>query len=128
MLMAMHEFTDDEWQLAAQILLERYGRLVPMQKVEAELLLDADSSELTACPALYWSERDAHFVLFKLGAFRYRCQFFYSESEQYGTGRGDYDDLSECLITLLQVQADHERTRHVDSGEVSVEYLGPVMI
>jgi hypothetical protein len=25
----------------------------------------------------------------------------------FGTGIEEYDDLSECLVTLLQVQADH---------------------
>jgi hypothetical protein len=25
----------------------------------------------------------------------------------YGTGTEEYDDLSECMVTLLQVQADH---------------------
>jgi hypothetical protein len=25
----------------------------------------------------------------------------------YGTGVEEYDDLSECVVTLLQVQADH---------------------
>jgi hypothetical protein len=26
----------------------------------------------------------------------------------YGTGVEEYDDLSECAVTLLQVQADHK--------------------
>jgi hypothetical protein len=25
----------------------------------------------------------------------------------YGTGVEEYDDLSECMVTLLQVQADY---------------------
>ncbi len=25
----------------------------------------------------------------------------------YGTGVEEYDDLSECIVTLLQVQADY---------------------
>lgn len=38
--MAIPELIDKEWQLVAQILLERYGRLVTLRKVEAELLFD----------------------------------------------------------------------------------------
>jgi hypothetical protein len=38
--MNIPDFTDTEFQLANQILLERYGRLVPLQAVEVELLLD----------------------------------------------------------------------------------------
>jgi hypothetical protein len=29
----------------------------------------------------------------------------------YGTGVEEYDDLSECAVTLLQVQADHVASR-----------------
>jgi hypothetical protein len=33
----------------------------------------------------------------------------------YGTGIEEYDDLSECVVSLLQVQADHRARER--SGE-----------
>lgn len=133
--MSIPEFTEAEQQLANQILLERYGRLVPWQLAEAELQLDPGSEELTACPTLYWSQRGAEFIVCKLGESRFRCQFFYSETEHFGTGREVYDDFGDCMLTLLQVQADHERTRSgaqqgVSSADLGQEdeYLGPTLI
>ncbi|TRZ55233.1 MAG: hypothetical protein D4S02_18050, partial [Rhodocyclaceae bacterium] len=94
-------------------------------------------TQLTDCPTLFWSERGADFVICKVGESRYRCQFFYSEQEQFGTGRDVYDILSECVTTLLQVQADHEKTRQgVPSGanreqlggDPEEDYTGPQVI
>lgn len=105
------DYTDDEQKLVSEHLLHRYGKLVPLQLADTELQLNPESEELTSCPTLYWTERGAHFVVFKVGADRYRCQFFYTEADQYGTGRPEYDDLQECVLTLLRVQADHEGQR-----------------
>ena len=73
----------------------------------------------TACPTLYWAARGAHFVIWKTGEKRYRCQFFYTDADHYGTGREEYDDLSFCVRTLLQVQSDHERESAVTSARAS---------
>ncbi len=130
--MSIADFTETEQQLISQILLERYGRLVPWQLAEAELQLDPGSEALTVCPTLYWSQRGAEFIVCKLGESRFRSQFFYSEAEQFGTGREIYDDFGDCVVTLLQVQADHERTRaggHAAPAQTGEdEYLGPTLI
>jgi hypothetical protein len=34
----------------------------------------------------------------------------------YGTGEEEYDDLSECMVTLLQVQADYVASNKMESG------------
>jgi hypothetical protein len=109
--MSIPDFTDSEYQLANQILLERYGRLVPLQAVEVELLLDPEHTEPTPCPALYWNELGAEFIVAKVADQRFRCQFFYSADEQFGTGRDFYDNLGDCVTNLLQIQADHHGTR-----------------
>jgi hypothetical protein len=33
----------------------------------------------------------------------------------YGTGEEEYDDLSECRVTLLQVQADYAASQDADT-------------
>ena len=107
--MSIPDFTDAEQKLVSGLLLKRYAKLVPMQLADSELQLNAPLKKLTSCPTIYWNERGAHFVMWKVAEGRFRCQFFYSDAEQYGTGCDEYDDLKNCVVTLLQVQSDHER-------------------
>jgi hypothetical protein len=127
------DFTEAEQKLVSAALLERYGKLVPIQLADSDLQLDASSQELVLCPTIYWAERGAHFVVFKVGSDRYRCQFFYSETEHYGTGHEEYNSLGDCILTLLQVQSDHERELNTISSGVALgreedDYHGPLLI
>ena len=134
--MNIPDFTDTEWQLANGILLERYGHLVSLQAADVELQLDPASATLSTCPALYWNELGAEFIVSKVAGQAYRCQFFYSANEQFGTGRDVYDNLGDCLTTLLQVQADHHATRAAALPEAAgagapgngEEYHGPLVL
>jgi hypothetical protein len=108
------DFTETELWTVRTTVDQRYGKNVELQLADAELRLDPGAPVLTTCPTIFWAERGANFVIFKVGESRYRCQFFYSGREQYGTGRETYDDLAECTTVLLQVQADHERDRALD--------------
>ena len=133
MTQTIPDFIDVEHKLVSGILFERYGKLVPMQLADSELQLDELSDELTLCPTIYWTERGAQFVVCKVAAERFRCQFFYSETEQYGTGHDQYDSLGDCVVTLLQVQSDHERQMaNISSGATLAkdddDYHGPVVI
>jgi hypothetical protein len=128
------DFTEAEQNLVSALLLKRYGKPVPLQQADCELQLRADSEQLTVCPTLYWNERGAHFIVCKVAAGRYRGQFFYSETEQYGTGHNEYGDLENCVVTLLQVQSDHERQMaNVSSGATAAnlnddDYQGPLIV
>ena len=127
------DFTGAELKLVSVSLFERYGKLVPMQLADSELQLDATFEELTVCPTIYWTERGAQFVVCKVAADRYRCQFFYSEADQYGTGHDVYNSLGDCVLTLLQVQSDHERQlANISSGvtraNIDDDYHGPLVV
>lgn len=136
--MNLPDFTDSEFQLVNQILLERYNRIVPLQSVEVEMLLDPAAKAPTPCPALYWSELGAEFVVAKTGEQTFRCQFFYSPNEIFGTGRDTYDNLGDCVVTLLKLQADHHATRaaalpegasrEAPAGDGDDPYLPPIVI
>jgi len=106
-------------------------QLVPFQLADSELQLDPGTNELTLCPTIYWAERGAHFVVRKVAVDRYRCQFFYSETEH--TGHDEYNSLGDCVFSLLQVQSDHERQfANISSGitraDIDDDYHGPVII
>lgn len=45
----------------------------------------------------------------KVAPERYRCQFFYSGTGHYGTGHDEHNSPGDCVLTLLQIQSDHER-------------------
>ena len=98
------DFTDAEQELVSTLLHQRYAEPTPFQLADTELQLGANPEELTSCPTIYWNGRGTHFVVCKIAAGRYRCQFYYSDADHYGTGHDEYADLENCVMTVLQVQ------------------------
>ncbi len=118
------DFSDADRWVVETALKERFGKRVAIEPADSELRLDPASKEVTVCPTLYWEERGVEFVIFKVAADRYRSQFYYSIGEQYGTGR-DFDDLAECVVTTLRLQADHEKDRAgATSGKTGADLNG----
>jgi hypothetical protein len=119
------DFTDaDRWVLE-MALKERYGPRIEIELADSEIKLDPASDEVTLCPTFYWEQQDVEFVVFKIADNRYRSQFYYSLTEQYGVGR-DFDDLAECITTTLKLQADHEKDRAgATSGKTAVDLKRP---
>jgi hypothetical protein len=116
---AIEDFTESELWIIKTTLEERYGEPLEPVLADTELRLNPYATELTACPAAYWEHEGCHFIVCKTGSPRYRCQFYYRVHKMYGTGVEEYDDLSECMVTLLQVQADFVAT-HPDDIPKSV--------
>jgi len=106
------DFSDSELWIIRSTLEERYGKAPDIQLAETEMRLNPGKTELVPCPTVYWEASDCHFVVVKTGDRHYRCQFFYRIHQMYGTGVEEYDDLTECVVTLLQVQADHHAREH----------------
>jgi hypothetical protein len=42
--------------------------------------------------------------------------FFYSIKDRFGTSKEEYDNLGDCLITLLKVQEKEHARRQQESG------------
>ncbi|MEA3278913.1 MAG: hypothetical protein U9Q81_27185 [Pseudomonadota bacterium] len=110
------DITETEQWIMQTTLKERYGRDTEIQLADAEIRLSPSDRELSTCPVIYWKAEDGcNFVIFKTGERKYRCQFFYKAYRQMSTGVHEYDDLSECVVSLLQVQADYAAEQ---AGEV----------
>ena len=132
------DFTARERNLVSQTLLERFGHAVPLLPVEAELQLNLLKEEFAMCPSIMWKENGAYFIVFKTGDERFRCQFYYNEATQFGTGKDEFDNLGDCVVTLLQVHTDQvEESRKVrnamNSSDFSKandgeEYHGPLIV
>jgi len=102
----IEDFTEGELWIINTTLEERYGKPVELQQADTELRLNPYATELSLCPAVFWEHEGCKFIVCKTGARRYRSQFYYRVHKMYGTGVEEYDDLSGCMVTLLQVQAD----------------------
>ncbi len=131
-------FTVREHNLVSQTLVERFGQPVPVQTIQAEIQLDLLKEDLTQCPTLTWKENVCSFVIFKTGDSRFRCQFYYTDAEQFGTDEKEFDNLGNCILKLLQLQAGHEEERRrmhrginaVDFSQANdgEEYHGPLIV
>lgn len=101
------DINDNELWIIETTLKERYGRQIEVQLADSDIRLSPSDRDTTVCPTVYWQIDDCNFVVFKTGENLYRCQFFYKPYKQMGTGIAEYDNLTECIVSLLQVQADY---------------------
>lgn len=127
--MTIPDIDDAERWVVESALRERYGQRVETQLADVELRLAPGDEQLTACPTFYWEQRGAGFVIAKVADGRYRSMFFYpadADAEQYGTGRAEYGDLLECVVSVLRSQADHEKERRgARSGSTAEDLNDP---
>lgn len=103
------DFTATEVWIIQSTVNERYGTEIELQLADSEFQIDPEKPEKSLCPVVFWHERGANFVIIRAGENRFRCQFFYTPSEQLGTGVEEYTDIAECTVALLQIQTDNER-------------------
>jgi hypothetical protein len=48
-----------------------------------------------------WEVGKTSFVIIKVAEKTYRSQLYYRGYQQYGTGKTDYDDITDCVETML---------------------------
>lgn len=101
------DISETELWVVNTTLKERYDEPVEIQLADSEIRLHPSDREVTEVPVIIWQVADCNFVIFKTGDRSYRGQFFYRLYQQYGTGVQEYDDLTECIVSLLQTQADY---------------------
>nr|VFK14030.1 MAG: hypothetical protein BECKLFY1418C_GA0070996_100536 [Candidatus Kentron sp. LFY] len=116
-MMQAPDFTDTEIRIIQSAVNERYRKEVRLELADTECRLDPDTTILTSCPTVFWREKETNFVVMKTAEKCYRCQFFGRDLDMYGTGRKEYDDVTECAMGLLQAQADYERALSQEEDE-----------
>ncbi|MCK4674897.1 MAG: hypothetical protein KAT61_03210 [Gammaproteobacteria bacterium] len=103
------DFSDAEQWAVNTTLKERWPALnLDIQLADVEIKMFPHERELTTCPALFWEVGETSFIVIKVGERAYRSQFYYRGYQQYGTGKAEFDDIADCITTLLQVHADKE--------------------
>lgn len=110
------DFTKSEIWTVESTLKERWGKDngIELQFADTDVRLSLGEKDTTPCPAVIWEYQGCNYVIFKTGIQNYRCQFFYRGYQQYGTGVHEYDDIGDCIISLLQVQSDHVRENQIE--------------
>ncbi|TCJ13454.1 hypothetical protein EZJ19_10410 [Parasulfuritortus cantonensis] len=115
---AIPDYTEAELRLVDAALKERYGQAVDFQEVETEVRLTPADRELTACPAVYWEDADScRFVVAKTGVDKFRSMFFWSVKDRFATGKEEYDNLGDCLVTTLKMQEEAAHRRAEEVGQ-----------
>jgi hypothetical protein len=103
------DITDTEQWAVQNTLDKRWGKhKITLHIVDVEARLSRADRELTECPAFFREQGKCHFVIIKTDESRYRNQFYYGNREQFGTSIPEYNNLAECALSLLRLQADNE--------------------
>ena len=111
------DFTEAEQWAVETTLKERWpGQSPEIELADVEIKIHPVDRELTVCPAMFWEFNTTSFVIIKVAEKTYRSQFYYRGYQQYGTGRTDYDDITDCVVTMLQVHADKEAKDREESA------------
>lgn len=106
------DITESEQWAVQTTLKERWSDSnIELQLADVEIRMYPDDRELTECPALFWQVGEANFIIIKVAEKTYRSQFYYRGYQQYGSGFKNFDDIAECVVTMLQVHADRETIR-----------------
>lgn len=118
------EFTDTELWVVRTTLKERYGADIELHSADTEVPLAGTPDSLAWCPTLFWSAKGANFAIVKTGPKRYRAFFYYHPEHQLGTGIEAYDEIGDCVVSVLQVEADHLRGQKIKTDQASEERRG----
>ena len=111
------DFTEAEQWAVEATLKERWREQdLEIQLADVEIRMHPQDRELTVCPAMFWEVGPTSFVIIKVAERTYRSQFYYRGFQQYGTGKTDYDDITDCVVTMLQVHADKEAKDREESA------------
>ena len=103
------DFSDTELWTIQETLNERWSKNeVELQSADVEIRLHPGDRTLTECPAVFWEYKDSSFVIYKVAESTYKAQFYYLGRDQYGTNIEDFDNIHDCVITILQVHVDLE--------------------
>jgi len=115
--MNIPDFTDSELWAVRSTLKERYGKEVEPQLADTEVMLGGEADGMAWCPTLFWSAKGANFTIVKLGSERYRAYFYYHPEYQLGTGIDSHDNIGDCVVSVLQVEADHVRKQKISNDQ-----------
>lgn len=99
------DFSATELKIIKEATSERW-KDVELHLADIEITRTAKDEKTTLCPAAVWETADCTFVIIKADEFVYKSVFYYLGSKQIDTGVSEYNDLRDCALTLMKVQAN----------------------
>jgi hypothetical protein len=99
------DFSPTELKIINEAIGERWKE-VEIHLADIEITRTALDEKTTLCPAAVWETADCTFVVIKADEFVYKSVFYYLGSKQIDTGVSEYNDLRDCVLTLMKVQAN----------------------
>lgn len=124
--MPIPDFSTAELKRVRGILKARYHGDVEIHVADCEMSLRGQADEVTEYSALFWRALVVNFVIVRSAQDAFRYQYFYTPDEPYGTGHPEYNELTECVGAVLQVESDHARekegVRSGTSGEIFLDH------
>ena len=92
--MNIPDFTDSELWAVRSTLKERYGKDIEPQLADTEVMLGGEAGGMAWCPTLFWTAKGANF-----------------------TGIDSHDNIGDCVVSVLQVEADHVRKQKISNDQ-----------
>jgi hypothetical protein len=114
------DYTETELWTVRSTLKERYGKEVEIQMADTEIMLGG-AGDMAWCPTLFWTAKGANFTIVKTGAKLFRAYFYYHPEHQLSTGIDSYDEIGDCVISVLQVESDHLRKQKISADQKSAQ-------
>ncbi|RLA07899.1 MAG: hypothetical protein DRQ51_04530 [Gammaproteobacteria bacterium] len=105
----IEDFTSAQLWTVRQILDERWeDDKIEYKLADSEVRLFPADKELAQCPIIMWQVKNCNYVVIKSGINKFRCQFFYRSFQQYSTEKKEYDNIGDCIISMLKAQLIHQ--------------------
>ncbi len=99
-------FTQSEIDATKKIVDERWkDKNITVHLADIDYAKEGDETS-QPYPALVWEDKNTTFIVLKMGMLVYKSFFYYLKNKRYDTGVLEYNDLQECVTSLMQSQAD----------------------
>ena len=106
------DFSLFEINIAKDIINQRW-RGVDIDLADVEVSRNS-SSESLPYPAIVWEASKCTFVVIKVDESAYKCIYYYLGTQRFDTGVNEYDDLHDCVLSIMKVQANFLLTKNND--------------
>lgn len=99
------DFSKAEIKIINQAINTRWKKM-DLHLADIEITRSSKDKQTTLCPAVVWETKDCTFVVVKVDESVYKSVFYYLATKQIDTGVNEYNDLADCVMTLMKVQAN----------------------
>mgnify|MGYP001545474529 FL=1 len=106
----------EQWAVETTRKERRPEKDLEIQLADAEIRMYPQDRELTVCPVIFWEVGSTSFVIIIVADRTCRSQFYCRGFQQYGSGKAKYDDITDCVVTMLQVHAYKEAKDREESA------------